>query len=67
MSLKFEINSYRPLSTLFLEDTKSIVCNDEGIAIATFSDAATADKHLIHWRSLGYDVKEIKADQLLKK
>ena len=66
MSLKFEVNTYRPLSTLFLEDIKSVACNDEGIAVVVFESAESAKPHLVHWKSLGYGVNEIKADPFKK-
>lgn len=61
MSAKYEINTYRPLSTLFLEDIKSVACNDEGIAIAVFDSAEAAKPHVVHWQSLGYAVKPLLA------
>ena len=66
MSIKYEINTYRPMSTLFLEDVKSVACNDEGIAVVVFDSEAAAKPHLVHWRSLGYGVNEVKVDPLKK-
>lgn len=60
MSVSYTVNTYRPMSTLYIEDTKCECCNDQGIAIVKFDSAEAAKLHVIHWKSLGFDVTEVK-------